>query len=127
MNISIDRLKGRSDREFVLRLVLASGSLKDLAKHYGVSYPTIRTRLDKLIERLEGFLKGRPIDPVSDMLAGSAKPIRMAIRPETVMPTVLPITSEPRMSQVIGPIPANATPALVNAKKNSPRSTNSFS
>ncbi len=57
------------DREFVLRLVLASGSLKDLAKHYGVSYPTIRTRLDKLIERLEGFLKGRPIDPVNDMLA----------------------------------------------------------
>ncbi len=57
------------DREFVLRLVLASGSLKDLAKYYGVSYPTIRTRLDKLIERLQGFLKGRPIDPVSDMLA----------------------------------------------------------
>ncbi len=60
---------GDQDREFVLRLVLASGSLKDLAKHYGVSYPTIRARLDKLIERLEDFLKGRPIDPVSDMLA----------------------------------------------------------
>jgi hypothetical protein len=40
------------DLQFVKRLVLASGSLKDLAAAYGVSYPTIRTRLDRLIERI---------------------------------------------------------------------------
>ncbi len=36
----------------VLNLVKASGSLKDLARVYSVSYPTIRNRLDALIERL---------------------------------------------------------------------------
>ena len=30
------------DRQFIKRLVLASGSLKQLAAEYGVSYPTIR-------------------------------------------------------------------------------------
>ena len=41
------------DLHFVKRLVLASGSLKELAAVYGVSYPTIRLRLDRLIERVE--------------------------------------------------------------------------
>jgi hypothetical protein len=41
------------DRQFIKRLILASGSLKELAQSYGVSYPTIRLRLDRLIERVE--------------------------------------------------------------------------
>ena len=40
------------DYQFIKRLVLASGSLKDLAAQYGVSYPTIRVRLDRLIARI---------------------------------------------------------------------------
>ena len=40
------------DRQFIKRLVLASGSLKQLAAEYGVSYPTIRHRLDRVIERI---------------------------------------------------------------------------
>jgi len=40
------------DQTFVLNLVKSSGSLKDLAKLYGVSYPTIRNRLDALIARI---------------------------------------------------------------------------
>lgn len=40
------------DLHFVKRLVLASGSLKELAAEYGVSYPTIRARLDGVIERV---------------------------------------------------------------------------
>lgn len=40
------------DYQFIKRLVLASGSLKDLAAEYDVSYPTIRVRLDRLIERI---------------------------------------------------------------------------
>jgi hypothetical protein len=40
------------DRQFIKRLILASGSLKELAQGYGVSYPTIRLRLDRLIERV---------------------------------------------------------------------------
>ena len=40
------------DQQFIKRIVLASGSLKQLAEDYGVSYPTIRIRLDRLIERI---------------------------------------------------------------------------
>ena len=42
------------DQEFVVQFVLASGSLKKIAEVYGVSYPTVRSRLDRLIERLQG-------------------------------------------------------------------------
>lgn len=41
------------DRSFIKRFVLASGSLKDLAKAYGISYPTVRLRLDRLIEKIK--------------------------------------------------------------------------
>jgi hypothetical protein len=57
------------DREFVLRFLLASGSLKDLAQSYGVSYPTIRARLDKLLERLRALVAGRKPDAMADLLA----------------------------------------------------------
>jgi hypothetical protein len=60
---------GDADRELVLRLVLKSGSLKDVAHSYGVSYPTIRLRLDALIARLEEVLKGRPRDVMAGLLA----------------------------------------------------------
>jgi len=43
---------GDEDVAFVKRFVLASGSLKALAEVYGVSYPTIRLRLDRLIEKI---------------------------------------------------------------------------
>jgi hypothetical protein len=41
------------DRTFLKRFLLASGSLKALAQVYGVSYPTIRLRLDRLIEKVK--------------------------------------------------------------------------
>ena len=40
------------DLAFIKRFVLASGSLKALAKQYRVSYPTLRIRLDRLIEKI---------------------------------------------------------------------------
>lgn len=58
------------DLDLIVRLVLRSGSLKDLAKVYGVSYPTIRTRVDKVIARLQAAVDGRKVDPLSDLLAG---------------------------------------------------------
>ena len=58
-----------TELEFVLRLVLASGSLKELAPGYGVSYPTIRNKLDRLIARLQGLLDGREPDPMAERLA----------------------------------------------------------
>lgn len=40
------------DWQFVKRLILASGSLKDVAGEYGISYPTVRIRLNRLIEKV---------------------------------------------------------------------------
>ena len=59
----------REDLELVTELVLQSGSLKDLAASYGVSYPTIRGRLDRVIERLKQAKAGRRPDPLSELLA----------------------------------------------------------
>jgi len=64
----LSRLSGE-DQAFIVNLVLHSGSLKGLAEVYGVSYPTIRARLDKVIERLTGVIEGRPPDPLKDYLA----------------------------------------------------------
>ncbi len=41
-----------AEQEFLLAFVKSSGSLKEMARRYGVSYPTVRNRLDELIERL---------------------------------------------------------------------------
>ena len=41
------------DVSFIKRFVLASGSLKELASVYGISYPTVRLRLDRLIEKVK--------------------------------------------------------------------------
>jgi len=46
---------------FVRRFVLASGSLKEMAEEYGVSYPTIRQRLDGLIEKVRRSTKEKPV------------------------------------------------------------------
>ena len=41
------------DLAFIRRFVLASGSLKEVARQYGVTYPTVRLRLDRLIQRIQ--------------------------------------------------------------------------
>jgi hypothetical protein len=51
-----------TDLQFVRRMILASGSLKDLAAEYGVSYPTIRQRLDRIIERIRVIEKHEAAD-----------------------------------------------------------------
>lgn len=40
------------EQQFVLDFVKSSGSLKDMAKNIGVSYPTVRNILDDLIDKL---------------------------------------------------------------------------
>lgn len=40
------------DLAFVKKFILASGSLKEVASVYGVSYPTVRLRLDRLIQKI---------------------------------------------------------------------------
>lgn len=40
------------DVAFIKRFILASGSLKEMAGQYGVTYPTVRLRLDRLIQKI---------------------------------------------------------------------------
>ena len=40
------------DVAFIKRFLLASGSLKEIAAQYGVSYPTVRLRLDRVIQKI---------------------------------------------------------------------------
>lgn len=46
-------LLSEEDLVFLKRFVLASGSLKELAQAYDVSYPTIRLRVDRLIQKIK--------------------------------------------------------------------------
>ncbi len=41
------------DLVFIKRFLLASGSLKEMASMYSVSYPTVRLRLDRLIQKIK--------------------------------------------------------------------------
>ncbi len=42
----------QEDIEFIKRFMLCSGSLKDLAQEFGITYPTMRIRLDKVISKI---------------------------------------------------------------------------
>jgi hypothetical protein len=54
-NVIPEWIRGLSeeDWQFIKRLLLASGSLKDVAQQYGISYPTVRIRLNRLIEKVQ--------------------------------------------------------------------------
>jgi hypothetical protein len=58
------------DVAFLKRFVLASGSLKELAEAYSISYPTVRLRLDRLIAKIEVFDSQRSMDDFERTLRG---------------------------------------------------------
>ncbi|NMF03687.1 DUF2089 family protein [Clostridium beijerinckii] len=45
----------QEDLAFVKSFVQNSGSLKEIAKVYEVSYPTVRLRLDKIIQKIKMY------------------------------------------------------------------------
>jgi hypothetical protein len=51
------------DCQFLRRFLLSSGSLKALAEEYGVSYPTVRARLDRLIAKVQAAEDPQVSDP----------------------------------------------------------------
>ena len=68
----------QEDATFLKNFALKSGSLKEVAKLYEVSYPTVRLRLDKLIQKIElseqqeeepfsTFIKGLAVDSRIDL------------------------------------------------------------
>src|SRR5580658_1639012 len=64
------RLLEDEDLAFLKRFVLASGSLKELAQAYGISYPTVRLRLDRLIAKIEVFDSQRSMSDFERTLRG---------------------------------------------------------
>lgn len=70
------------------RLLLNSGSLKGLAEEYGVTYPTIRSRLNRLIEKVESAERPEAEDAFDSLLetlvkegvlvSGTARTMRLA-------------------------------------------------
>ena len=55
------------DVVFIRRFLLASGSLKEVAGEYGVSYPTVRLRLDRLIQKIR-LSDDRAADPYVSLI-----------------------------------------------------------
>jgi len=41
------------DVSFIKKFIMASGSLKEVANQYGVTYPTVRLRLDRLMQKIQ--------------------------------------------------------------------------
>ncbi|MHB1424949.1 MAG: DUF2089 family protein [Gemmataceae bacterium] len=51
------------DIQCLKRFLLSSGSLKAMADAYGISYPTVRARLDRLIAKVEAAEDPKITDP----------------------------------------------------------------
>ncbi len=65
----IDLLE-EEDLSFVKRFILFSGSLKELATAYNVTYPTLRLRLDRLIAKIKVFDSQKIEDDYERLLRG---------------------------------------------------------
>ena len=59
------------DVTFIKRFLLSSGSLKEIASQYGVTYPTVRLRLDRLIQKINIHDK-EEIDPFIGLIKSLA-------------------------------------------------------
>ena len=64
MRIFPEWLKNLDDEDinFIKVFIISSGSLKEVAKFYKVTYPTVRLRLDRLIQKIN-LEKDGNIDP----------------------------------------------------------------
>lgn len=45
----------REEQEFILQFFLSSGSIKEMAKQAALSYPTMRNKMDDLIEKINSL------------------------------------------------------------------------
>lgn len=73
-------------QRFIEMFVLASGNLKEIAQQVGVSYPTIRSRLDKVIEALRAEIaktqrvRGSVLDAVEPSKTNAEEAARLIKR-----------------------------------------------
>lgn len=70
--------------QFIYRFVLASGSLKEMADIYGVTYPTVRARLNGIIAKIKQGEEKRE-DPYISLIKKLAMDGKMDFEAATVL------------------------------------------
>lgn len=85
------------DVAFIRRFLLASGSLKEVAQQYGVSYPTVRLRLDRLIQKVR-ISENRESEPYIALVK------RLALNDKLDFDTAKLLISEYRKTQEEKPL-----------------------
>ena len=60
------------DQVFVAAFVRSHGSIKEMEQVFGVSYPTVKARLNRIAEKLE-FVETNPAPPRSEILEKLAR------------------------------------------------------
>ncbi|MEG1519800.1 MAG: DUF2089 family protein [Clostridia bacterium] len=55
INVIPEWMTGLEDEDlvFIKKFILSSGSLKEIAEQYSVTYPTVRLKLDKVIQKIK--------------------------------------------------------------------------
>lgn len=56
-NLPVLTLLSEDEQQFILRFIKNSGSLKDMATQMKLSYPTVRNKLNEIIEKIETYEK----------------------------------------------------------------------
>jgi hypothetical protein len=56
------------DQVFVMAFVRCDGSIKDMGEMFGISYPTVKNRINKIAKQLE-FVQIEKISPAEEVLA----------------------------------------------------------
>jgi len=65
------RLSGE-DQVFVAAFLRSHGSIKEMEQMFGVSYPTVKARLNRIVASLE-FIEESPAPPPSDVIERLAR------------------------------------------------------
>lgn len=65
----------RQEQDFLLEFILCGGSFKSLAEKRGVTYPTVRSHLDRIINQLGELDKSSLVERIlNDIDQGNIKP-----------------------------------------------------
>jgi len=55
------------DQVFVMAFIRCSGSIKDMEKMFGISYPTVKNRINRIAQQLE-FVEIIKVSPQEDVI-----------------------------------------------------------
>ena len=56
------------EQVFVMAFIRAHGSIKEMEQVFGISYPTVKNRLNRIVEQFQ-FVETLPVSPQTEVLA----------------------------------------------------------